>query len=129
VGVIEAGGRPGDHGQRELDRDPRSLRACPGEQRPQILAVDVLHRQEVDAAVLAHLEHLRDILMVQRRGESRLVQEHLDRGLVVRALRQDHLEHDVALEAPDPRGPANVDPRHPTRRDRREDLVLSETGR
>jgi hypothetical protein len=35
------------------------------EQRAKILAVDVLHREVVDAGVLADLEHLCDVLMVQ----------------------------------------------------------------
>ena len=69
--------------------------------RAQVLAVHVLHREVVDAAVLADLEHLRDVLVVERGGEPRLVQEHLHRGLIVRALRRDQLQHDVALEATD----------------------------
>ena len=126
--VVQASGGARDHGQRELERDARALAPCPREQSAQILAMDVLHGQEVDAGVLADLEHLSDVLVVQRRGEPGLVEEHLNGRLIVLALRQDHLQHHVAFEAADARGAADVDPRHPTRGERREDLVLPETG-
>ena len=128
VRVVQPRGRPGDHRQRQLERDPRALAPRLGEQRPEILAVDVLHRQEVDARVFTDLEHLRDVLVIQRRGESCLVEEHLHRGVIVRPLGQDHLEHHVALKTSKTSGSADVDPCHPTRGERREDLVLPEMG-
>ena len=127
--VLEPGRRPGDHGQRQLERDARPRAPGLGEQRTEVLSVNVLHRQEVDAGVLADLEDLRNVLMVQRGSEPRLIEEHLDGGRVVRPLRQDHLQDDVPLEATDPDGATDVDPRHPTRSDGSENLVLPEMGR
>ena len=77
--------------------------------------------------VLADLEHLRDVLVVERRREARLVEEHLHRGLIVRPLRRDQLEHHVALEAADAGRAADVDPRHAAGGERHQDLVLAET--
>ena len=42
----------------------------------QVLAVDVLHREEVLAALLADVVDLDDVGVVQRGGEARLVEEH-----------------------------------------------------
>ncbi len=126
VRVVEARRGAGDDGQRELERDARALAAGLREQRAQVLAVHVLHREVVDARVLADLEHLRDVLVVERRRESRLVQEHLHGRVVVRPLRRDELQHDVALEAADARRPADVDPRHAAGRERHQQLVLAE---
>ena len=79
------------------------------------------------AAILTNLEHLCDVLMVQCRREPRFIEEHLHGDDVVRALRCDQLEHDVALEHADARRPRDIDPRHPAGGERREDLVLAET--
>ena len=54
------------------------------------------------------LAHLRDVRMVELRGEPGLFEEHLYEVRVVRAIAQDPLEHDVALDSRDPR--AAVDP-------------------
>jgi hypothetical protein len=126
VRVIEAGRRARDDGERELERDPRPLTAALREQRAQVLPVHVLHREVVDAGVLANLEHLRDVLVIERSREPRLVEEHLHRDLVARALGRDQLEDDVSLEATDARSTGDVNPRHAARRERREDLVLAE---
>jgi hypothetical protein len=99
-----------------------------GEQRAQVLAVHVLHRQEVDAGLLADLEHLRDVVVVERGGQPGLVEEHLHRGRILCALGRDHLEHDVALEAANAGRARHVDPRHASGRQRRQDLVLAEVG-
>ena len=94
-----------------------------------VLPVHVLHREVVNAAVLADLEHLRDVLVVERRREPRFVQEHLHRGVIVRALRRDQLQNDVPLEAADAGAAADVNPRHATGRERHQQLVLAEARR
>src|SRR5215470_6553008 len=67
--------------------------------------MEVLHREEVVAALLADVVDLHDVGVVQRRGETRLVDEHLDDVRIARPLDMDLLDHDVALEALDA-GPA-----------------------
>ena len=125
--VVEPGGRAGDHGQRELERHTRALASSLREQRAQVLPVHVLHREVMNAAVLAHLEYLRDVLVVEAGGEPRFIQEHLHCGVVVRALGCDELQYDMPLERADARRPPDVDPRHAARCKRHEDLVLAET--
>ena len=49
---------------------------------PEILTLDVLHREEVLPALAADVEDLRDVGMMKCRGEARLVQEHPDELLV-----------------------------------------------
>ena len=127
VRVVQARRGARDRRQRELERDAGTPAAGLREQRPEILAVHVLHREVVNAGVLADLEHLRDVLVIERRREPGLVQEHLDRRDVALALGRDHLQHDVPLEAADAGGARDVDARHPARRQRRQDLVLAET--
>ena len=124
VRVVQAGRGTGDDRERELERYALALAAGLGEQRAQILAMHVLHREVVDAAVLADLEHLRDVLVVQARGEARFIEEHLDRDVIVRALGQDDLEYDVSLEAADARRTCDIDPRHATCSERHHDLEL-----
>jgi len=65
VRVIEPRGRTGDDGQCELERNARASTTCLREHGAQVLPVHVLHREVVDAAFLADLEHLSDVLMVE----------------------------------------------------------------
>jgi hypothetical protein len=53
------------------------------EQRAQIFAGDVLHRDVVRAGDGAEVEHLADIGMVQLRGDARLVDQHLHELVVL----------------------------------------------
>jgi len=126
-GVVEPRGRAGHDREREIERDARAVRAGLREQAAHVLPVHVLHREVVDAVLLPDLEHLRDVLVVERGREPRLVEEHLHGRDVVRALGRDQLEHDVALERADAGGAPDVDACHPACRERRQDLVLAET--
>ena len=51
--------------------------------RAQVLAVDVLHRDEVLAVDLTDVEDLDDVRVRERRRDARLVQEHLDERAVL----------------------------------------------
>ena len=97
-GVMQAGGGTCDDRETEFDRHAHVLGRRLAEESAQILAVHELHGQIVDAALFADLKHLRHVLVIERRGQTRFVQEHVDRSLLVSTLRQDHFEHDVALE-------------------------------
>jgi hypothetical protein len=64
-------------------------------------AVDVLERQEVVAVDLAEVEDVHDVGVREPRRDARLVEKHVDEGLVVGILgevRQDALDHALLLE-------------------------------
>ncbi len=98
VRVMQAGGGRGDDRDDVFERHPRVLAAHQGEQAARILAMHVLHREEVLAILLADIVDLDDVVMVQRCGEPGLVEEHRDIPDVARLLGADALDHDVALE-------------------------------
>ena len=70
--------------------------------------MDVLHR-EVHAAVLADVEHLHDVLVVERRTDARLVEERLDEPRVDGELGANPLDDDVTRE---PRLPGGTREEH-----------------
>ena len=79
----------------------------------QVLAVQVLHREEVGPALgRPDVVDARDVRVVQRRRHPRLVQEQLHERLAGRVLRQDPLEHDVFGEPLMPARLRQVDLRH-----------------
>ena len=97
VRVMEPGGGGGDDAEAELERDRDAARAGGLEHGPDRRTVHVLHREEVRIVGLAHLVDLRDVLVVERGGEPRLVEEHPHvRALAIGGAQR--LEHDVALE-------------------------------
>ena len=63
--------------------------------------MDVLHREEVAAALDADVVDLRDVRVVKRRRQTRFVEEHVHEVLVVGVLRKDALDDDQLLEALD----------------------------
>ena len=71
--------------------------------RADVLAVDVLHRDEVRAVDLPDVEDLDDVGVRERRGDARLVEQHVDERLVLVHRRQDALDDDELLEARDER--------------------------
>ena len=96
------------HGQ--LERHGPAAPAQRGlEDRAGVLAVHVLHRHEVRAVGLVHLVDLRDVLVIERGGELRLVEEHRDEALILSALSQDCLQHHVALERAQAGGAREID--------------------
>jgi hypothetical protein len=102
VRVVQArGGRRDDaDGVLERQRPRLSVRL---HELPQVRAVHVLHREERRLArsvpfALAHVVHLRDVRVRERRREPRFVQEHAQQLRVQRVLRKDALDDDQLLE-------------------------------
>ncbi|EPX58691.1 hypothetical protein D187_003889 [Cystobacter fuscus DSM 2262] len=108
VRVVQALARRGHDadGQRLGDPPARVVRLA--QHPPQVLAVDVLHGDEVGAVGLPELVHLGDVGVVELGGDERFVAEHLDEFRVLRQVRQDALDHHVLgepLDAPLAREP------------------------
>jgi hypothetical protein len=82
----------------------------------QILAPDVLHRDEVRALGAAELEDLADVRVRELPDDLRLVDEHLDEVAVLAHRRQDPLDRDDLLEALDAVALGLEDLGHATRR-------------
>jgi hypothetical protein len=81
-----------------LQRSVLSLVRKIREQSAQILAVDVLHREEVRAEVLADIVDLHDVVVMEGACEARLGEKHLDESVVVGLRRPQVLDDDVVLE-------------------------------
>jgi hypothetical protein len=111
-----------------LERQPLLVLREVREQAAQILAVHVLHREEVLVAFLPDVVDLNDVGVVQLRGEARLVQEHLHERLILRLTRTNPFDHDVARETFDAGRAGEQDFRHATARQMLDDLVAAELG-
>ena len=85
--------------ERRSRRDRLSALRGRAKQRGAGDAVHVLHHDVELALVLAELEHLGDVRMVQRPGDPRFVAEHLDELRIFGELRQDALDGDALGEA------------------------------
>src|SRR5439155_294416 len=68
-------------------------------QKTQTLALDPLHHDEEDALLLAEVEDLADVRVVDLGGELGLGEEHLLELVVVRERREHRLDGDQLLEA------------------------------
>ncbi len=88
--------------------------------------MDVLHRHEVRAVRLIDLVDLRDVLVVQGRGELCLVQEHRDEPLIAGALAKDRLEDDMTLERAETRLSREINLRHTAGRKVSDHLVTAD---
>jgi hypothetical protein len=82
----------------------------------------------VTTVLLADVLHLDDVAVVERPGEPRLGDEHLDELGVRRLLLADPLDHDVALEAFEAARLGQQEVRHPTLRQLSQDLIPAELG-
>ena len=90
----------------------------------EILAVDVLHDEEVLAVVAeADVEDLHDVAVLEQRQHLRLGDQQLDEPLVLREVRQDPLDRHGLLEAAGGHGLAAEDLRHAADADAVEQLV------
>ena len=89
--------------------------------------MEVFHRDEVLALGFPDVVHLHDVLVMQVRGDPRLVEEHADEALILGVLGPNPLEHDVALEAFNAVGPPDEDVRHSSRRQVLEHHVATQT--
>ena len=114
----------GQHLQRDLRGEPRIELAVAAEQARQILAAQVLHRDErlvvIDAAVV---EHLHDADVADRAHHLGLVEEAVDDDRIARELRQQDLHRGGAAED-DVLGAVH-DP-HPALADLVEDAVFAD---
>src|SRR4029079_4270300 len=90
----------------------------------QILAPDVLHRDEVRAVDAAELEDLADVRVGELPGDLRLIDEHLDEVAVLAHRGQDSLDRDDLLEALDAVALGLEDLRHPADADAIEQEIL-----
>ena len=99
VRVVKARCRATDDRDRVLDRNLLVVLGRVDEQAARVLAVHVLHREEVLAGVLADVVDLDDVVVMQRGSEPRLVEEHLDVARLLEQLGVDALDDDVTLEA------------------------------
>ncbi len=95
----------------------------------EIVAADVLHRDEVLALDGAELEDVDDVRVGEARRQLRLLDEHLDEGRVVGEMRQDPLDDERPLEPGGPLDAPLVDLGHPTAADELEERVLAELNR
>ncbi len=85
--------------------------------------LDVAHREEERAVLVARLEDRDDVRVVEGGGDSRLPEEALAEAAVPRELGRDHLERDLAPER-QLLGP--VDRTHASAADECLDLVAGE---
>ena len=93
------------------------------------LALEVLHHEVVDALDLAEVEGAAHVDVVERRGDARLVEEHLHHHLVggevlVQQLDRDHLVHAAGAGRL-----REVDAPHATHRDAKTQLVAAQALR
>ena len=77
-----------------LGRDRLLLRAAALEDGAHVLAVDVLHRDEVLAVRARELVDARDVAVAQDARDLRLVDEHLDEVVVLGEVREHALDRD-----------------------------------
>jgi hypothetical protein len=111
----------GDDPRADGERDPRVV-----DQGRQALAVDVLHRDEVDPFDDAEVHHLDHVGVGDPGQEPRLVDEHLDEGRALEVLRVDQLDREELLEALHPGQPPGIDLTHPALGEAEEELISTE---
>ena len=83
VGVVEPLTHFHDAVADTRDRDLLPEAPCALEDRLEILAADVLERDEVIAGVLTEVEDLRNVGVVELPRDLRLIDEHVDERLVL----------------------------------------------
>ncbi len=69
---------------------------------PKVLPGDILHRHEVGAVSSAELVDLDDVRVREHRGQPPLVEEHLDKLIIVNEIGANALDHQPLGEARDP---------------------------
>ena len=91
----------GLHGQvqRDVERHRVAARRNHAQHAAEARAFDQLHRQVQLAAVLAEVEDLDDVRVLQLTGERRFVDEHRDVGGIDRDVRKNAFERDALAEA------------------------------
>ena len=115
----------GDLGGRQ--RRAELVGAAP--QRREILAVDVLHRQVIGVTVAAEVVDVNDVRMVERGGDLRLVEEHVDEVGLLGEVRQDALDRDALGEPFGAWSAGEKDLGHPADGESLKELVSTYCGR
>ncbi len=90
--------------------------------REQVAPRDVLHGDEVLAALLADLDHLDDVGMLERTRDASLVEQHAHHARLLDVARLERLHHDVARL---PRMARQVQVGHSAGREVFDDLVIA----
>lgn len=122
MGRVEPGAGVGDHPQG--DGDGHALLLLRGaEDGAQRLAVDVLHRDVEDILLVAEVEDLDHIGVVDLRGDAGLVHEHLLELRVIAQGREHHLDRQGFLETPGALHAGGPDGRHAPLSDGDEEFV------
>ncbi|MEZ4335977.1 MAG: hypothetical protein R3B82_05055 [Sandaracinaceae bacterium] len=106
VGVVEPLADLHDRVAGHGHRDGLAALASPVEDRPEVLPVDELHRDEERVRDLTEVEDLGDVRVRQLHGDLRLVDEHRDELLVLRDRREDPLHRDEPFRSPPRRRPS-----------------------
>ena len=119
VGLLEGGG----HLRPDLD-DPVHVERAARHELAQVLSLDVLHRDEVRAVLLAHVVHVGDVRVAEGRSRARLALEALAVPLVHGQLRGQDLHGHGAVE---PRVARAVDLAHASGAEGSFDLVRPES--
>ena len=92
----------------------------------QVLAVDVLHRDEVLAVRARELVDARDVAVAQQAGDLGLVDQHLDEVVVLGEVGEHALDRDQVGVTAGVEGLGPVDLGHPAERDAVEQVVPAE---
>ena len=127
VDCMQTGAGVGRDPQGDGERERRTDGADVAIELAEGLSVDQLHRMVEDAAVLTDLEDARDVLVVDLRGDPRLVQEHVAELTIVAVRREDRLQRDETLEAMFARQAREPDGAHAALREHAEQLIAVET--
>ena len=130
VRVGKSGAHAEDDAERVLDRElGEAVRLHGADDGTDVLAVDVLHGDEVRAVDLTDVEDLDDVRVRQRGRDAGLAEQHLDEALVLRHLREDPLDDDQLLEPGDALLKREKELGHSARREFAKERVLAEARR
>ena len=129
VGGVQALGRVGADAGAQLRRDAHPPLLGPAHHLAQRLAVEVLHGDPVGVVVLAEIEDLGDVRVVDAGRDPRLVEEHVDELIVLDQVRVDALDRDHLREAAGAVDPPQVQLGHAAPAELGEELVAAEAHR
>ena len=123
VGVLQALEELHDHVELEMLREHHRGPASSRHDAVERLPVEVLHRDEVLAAIAAHLDRLHHVGVVQLGGEARLLEEHEDELRVLGHVLLEDLHHEELVEPARTSNEREVDDAHPAARELRDQAV------
>ena len=98
------------------------------EHRPDVLALQILHRDEVLAVRVTDVVDLRDIVVLKLSYQSPFVQEHLNRSITQSAFSMQFLDDYVFLEPLDPGCAGEKDLRHTADGELPHDLIFARSA-